>query len=174
MAEHSYTSRRELDQYVFHPAVAVLVPVAAVLIQSVLPRLWYRLVIIDLPMIVTIFFALARRSPIAGTVTGTLIGLFQDGLTGQPFGTNGIAKAIIGYIAASVGFAVDVENPVNRLVLSLIFFLLQSCILFVIQKFLVADPYVHMRILYELVGAPINATLAVPIFVMLDRFRHRD
>lgn len=174
MPEHSYTSRRELDQYVFHPAVAVLVPVAAVLLQSMLPRLWYRLVILDLPMIVTIFFALARRSPIAGTVTGTLIGLFQDGLTGQPFGTNGIAKAIIGYIAASVGFAVDVENPINRLVLSLIFFLLQSAILFVIQKFLVADPYTHMRVLYELLGAPINAALAVPIFVMLDRFRHRD
>lgn len=163
-----------MDQYVFHPAVTILVPVAAVLLQSMLPILWHRLVILDLPLIVTIFFALSRRSPIAGTITGAVIGLFQDGLTGLPFGTNGIAKAIIGYMAASVGFAVDVDNIVNRLVLTAIFCLLQSGILFVIQKFLVADPYVHMRIFYELIGAPINAGLAVPIFVMLDRFRHRD
>ena len=54
MPEHSYTSRRELDQYVFHGAVTVLVPVAAVLLQSVLPRLWGRLEILDLPLIVVI------------------------------------------------------------------------------------------------------------------------
>lgn len=174
MPEHSYTSRRELDQYVFHPAVAVLVPVAAVLLQSMLPRLWSPLIILDLPLIVTIFFALARRSPIAGTITGTIIGLFQDGLTGLPFGTNGIAKAIIGYIAASIGFAVDADNIINRVIMCLVGFLLQSGILFVIQKFLVADPYFHMRIFYELLGVPINAALAMPIFVTLDRFRHRD
>src|SRR6185312_11648301 len=90
MPEHSYSSRRELDQYVFHPAVTVLVPVAAVLLQSVLPRLWLRLENLDLPLIIVIYFAVSRRSPIAGTITGTVIGLLQDGLTGRPFGINGI------------------------------------------------------------------------------------
>src|ERR1700735_5546847 len=140
MAEHSYTSRRELDQYVFHPAVTVLVPVAAVLLQVELPKLWRPLEILDLPLVIVIFFALARRSPIAGTVTGTGVGLLQDGLTNLPLGINGIAKAIIGYIAASVGFAVDVENLVNRVAMNFVFCLLQSLLLYFISLFLVADP----------------------------------
>jgi rod shape-determining protein MreD len=174
MAEHSYTSRRELDQYVFHPAVTVLVPVAAVLLQSVLPRLWGRLDILDLPLIIVIFFAVSRRSPIAGTVTGTVIGLFQDGLTSQPFGINGIAKAIIGYISASVGFAVDVDNLLNRVGMNFIFCLLQNLLLYVIARFLVADQNAHLRPLYQLIKAACNTVIAVPIFLMLDNFRHRD
>ena len=51
--------------------------------------------------IATIFFAVSRRSPIAGTLTGTAIGLLQDALTNQPIGVNGMAKALIGYAAAS-------------------------------------------------------------------------
>src|ERR1700709_1346822 len=98
MAEHSYTSRQELDQYDFHPAVTVLVPVAAVLLQSALPRLWKGFRILDLPPVILIFSAVSARARIAGTVTGTAIGLFQDGLTSLAFGVNGIAKAIIGYI----------------------------------------------------------------------------
>jgi rod shape-determining protein MreD len=174
MAEHSYTSRRELDQYVFHPAVTVLVPVAAVLLQSVLPRLWGRLEILDLPLIIVIFFALSRRSPIAGTVTGTVIGLFQDGLTSQPFGINGIAKAIIGYIAASVGFAVDVDNLLNRVGMNFVFCLLQSLLLYVIARFLVADPNALLRPVYQVIKAVCNTVVAVPVFFMLDNFRHRD
>jgi rod shape-determining protein MreD len=173
MAEHSYTSRRELDQYVFHPAVTVLVPVAAVLLQTVLPKLWRPLEILDLPLVIVIFFALARRSPIAGTVTGTLIGLFQDGLTNLPLGINGIAKAIIGYIAASVGFAVDVENLINRVAMNFFFCLLQSLMLYFISRFLVADPRA-LRPVHELLRAVCNTVVAVPIFFLLDNFRHRD
>jgi rod shape-determining protein MreD len=174
MPEHSYTSRRELDQYVFHPAVTLLVPVAAVLLQSLLPRLWGRFEILDLPLIVVIFFAVARRSPISGTITGTIIGLFQDGLTGLHFGINGIAKAIIGYMAASVGFAVDVENLINRVVMNFLACLLQSLILYGISRFLVADANPSFRPLYELLRAVCNTVVAIPIFFLLDNFRHRD
>jgi rod shape-determining protein MreD len=174
MPEHSYSSRRELDQYVFHPAVTVLVPVAAVLLQSVLPRLWGQLEILDLPLIIVIYFAVSRRSPVAGTITGTVIGLLQDGLTGRPFGINGIAKAIIGYIAASVGFAVDVDNLINRVAMNFVFCLLQSVLLYGIARFLVADPHAHLGPLYQLLRAVCNTVVAVPVFFMLDNFRHRD
>ncbi|HZL25477.1 MAG TPA: rod shape-determining protein MreD [Acidobacteriaceae bacterium] len=174
MPEHSYSSRRELDQYVFHPAVTVLVPVAAVLLQSVLPRLWGRLEILDLPLIVVIYFAVSRRSPVAGTITGTVIGLLQDGLTGRPLGINGIAKAIIGYVAASVGFAVDVDNLINRVAMNFVFCLLQSVLLYGIARFLVADPNAHLGPLYQLLKAVCNTLVAVPVFFLLDNFRHRD
>src|SRR3984885_449999 len=97
MPEPSYTSRPELDQYRFHPMVTLLAPLACVLVQVEAPRLWPPLAYLDLPQLAPIFFALSRRSPIAGTVTGTLIGLFQDGLPNHPFGTFGIAKGLIGY-----------------------------------------------------------------------------
>lgn len=174
MAEHSYTSRRELDQYAFHPAVTLLVPVVCILLQVILPKTFPRLAILDLPLIAVIFFAVARRSQIAGTVTGTLIGLFQDGLTNHPFGVNGIAKGIIGYIAASIGFAVDVENLVNRVVLNFCFSLLQSALLYLIARWLLGDATVRLMPVHELIRAVSNTAVAIPMFYMLDRFRVRE
>ena len=75
MATRSYTSRRELDEHTFHPAVALLVPVAFIILQALLPKPFPKLAILDLPLIATIFFAVGRRSPIAGTLTGAAIGL---------------------------------------------------------------------------------------------------
>ncbi len=174
MPEHSYTSRRELDQYSFHPAVTLLTPLVLVLLQAVLPRVWPRLIILDLPLIGVIFFAIARRNPIAGTATGTIIGLFEDGLTNQPFGINGIAKSVIGYIAASIGFTVDVDNVINRMALNFGFSLLQSGIIYGIMRWLLADPTVHMRPLYELLRAMCNTVVAIPLFFLLDKFKVRE
>ncbi|MEO7029880.1 MAG: rod shape-determining protein MreD [Acidobacteriaceae bacterium] len=173
MAEHTYTSRRELDQYGFHPAVTLLVPVAAVLLQAELPKLWGRFAILDLPLIVVIFFAVSRRSPIAGALTGTFVGLFQDGLTGLPLGINGIAKAIVGYMAASVGFTVDVDNIINRVAMNFVFCLLQSLMLYLMGRFLVADAR-PLQLWHELLRAVCNTVVAIPIFYLLDTFRHRD
>jgi rod shape-determining protein MreD len=174
MPEHSYTSRRELDQYRFHPAVTVLVPLLCILLQAGLPRIWPKLIILDLPLVATIFFAVARRSPIAGTLTGTAIGLFQDGLTNLPFGLNGIAKSIIGYVAASIGFAVDVDNLLNRLAMNFVFSLVQSAMIYGITRWLLADPTIHLRPVYELIRAACNTAVAVPLFFLLDRFRIRE
>jgi rod shape-determining protein MreD len=173
MAELSYTSRREIDQYGFHPAVTLLAPVACILLQAVLPRAFPRLSILDLPLIATVFFAVARRSPIAGAVTGTLIGLVQDGLTSQPFGVHGIAKAVVGYLAASVGFAVDVDNPLNRAMLLFAFSLLQSALLYVIMRWLLGD-LVRLHPGHELLAALFNTLVGVPLFYLLDRFKTRD
>lgn len=171
MAEHTYTSRRELEQYRFHPAVTLLAPLLAVLLGAVLPRLWPRLEILDLPLIVTVFFAISRRSPVAGAFTGTLIGLLQDSLTDQPFGVYGIAKAVIGYIAASVSFAVDVENVINRVLINFLASLLQSAILYFIRRRLLGIGTQHLQPLYELARAGANTVAAIPIFMVLDRFK---
>jgi rod shape-determining protein MreD len=174
MAELSYTSRREMDQYGFHPSVTLLAPLLCLILQSVLPRSFPKLAILDLPLIATIFFAIARRSQIAGTLTGTAIGLFQDGLTNHPFGVDGITKAIIGYLAASVGFAVDMENLINRGLITFAFSLLQSLMLFLITRFLLNDPTAHPMLLHELLRAVVNTAVGVPIYFVLDRFRTRD
>jgi rod shape-determining protein MreD len=174
MAEHSYTSREELDQYGFHPGVTLLAPLACILLQAVLPKTFPLLIHIDLPLLATIFFAVSRRSPIAGTVTGTLIGLFQDGLTNHPFGVDGIAKGIIGYVAASIGFAVDVENVLNRVLLVFSLSLAQSGMLYVIAHWLLGETTYRLLPVQELLSAVANCGIAIPMFWLLDTFRTRD
>ncbi len=174
MAEHSYTSRRELDQYGFHPSVTILAPLVCLVLQSLLPKTFPRLAILDLPLLTTVFFAVARRSQIAGTITGTVIGLFQDGLTNHPFGVFGISKGIVGYLAASVGFAVDMDNPVNRGLITFVFSLLQSLLLFMITRWLLNDPTVRLAPLHELIRAVANTAVGVPLYFLLDRFKTRD
>jgi rod shape-determining protein MreD len=174
VAEHSYTSRQELEQYGFHPAVTLLAPLACILLQVLLPKTVPWLANLDLPLVATIFFAVARRNPIAGALTGTAIGLFQDGLTNHPFGVYGIAKAIVGYIAGSIGFAVDVENVINRMVLVFSFSLLQSGLLYVIAHWLLGDPTYRLLPFLQLMGALGNTVVALPLFYLLDRFKTRD
>ncbi len=174
MQTHSYTSRRELEEYHFSLPVTVLVPFALILLQVLLPKVFPKLAILELPLIAVIFFAVSRRNPISGALTGTAIGLVQDALTGQPIGINGIAKAVIGYIASSIGLQVDVENIVLRFLMAFGFSLLQSGLLFVINRLLLGVPGYRLLWVHELIRAGIMTVIAVPVFLLLDRFKLRD
>jgi rod shape-determining protein MreD len=174
MAEHSYTSRAELDQYAFRPVVTILAPLLLILLQAMLPKTWSKFNYMDLPLIAVIFFSVARRNPITGTITGTLIGLLQDGLTSHPFGVFGIAKGVIGYVAASIGFAVDVDNVISRVLLNFGFSLVQSGLLYLISRRLLANPSVHLQPVHQLICATVNALVALPVFMLLDRFKLRE
>src|ERR1700758_3230305 len=168
MATRSYTSRRELEQHSFSPAIALLVPLAAILLQALLPKPFPGLAILDLPLIVTIFFAVSRRNPVAGCLTGAPIGLLQDALTAQPIGVNGMAKSVIGYIAASIGLQVDVEAITTRVLINFGFSLLNSVLLFLINRRLLGLQEGHLMWLHELVRACVNIVVAIPIFLLLD------
>jgi rod shape-determining protein MreD len=168
MPSLSYTSRQELEQHSFSPAVTLLVPVAAIVLQVLLSKLYWRFEIVDLPLIVAIFFAVSRRSPAAGTLTGAAIGLAQDALTGRPIGVNGMAKSVIGYIAASIGVQVDVDNLTTRIVMNFGFSLLNSAILFLINRRLLGQAEAHIGWLHELIRAGANTLVAIPIFFLLD------
>src|SRR5580698_209142 len=174
MATHSYTSRRELEQHSFPPAVAILVPLSAIVLQALLPRPFPRLSILDLPLIVTVFFAVSRRNPVAGTLTGASIGLLQDALTNQPIGVNGMAKSVIGYIAASIGIQIDVENLTTRVIINFGFFLLNSFLLFLINRRLLGLTNFHIHWGHELIRAAINTVIALPIFFLLDNTKRRE
>ena len=174
MATRSYTSRRELEQHSFPPAVSLLVPLAAVLLQALLPRPFPRLSILELPLIVTVVFAVSRRNPVAGTLTGAAIGLLQDALTNGPIGVNGMAKAVIGYIAASIGIQVDVENLTTRLLINFAFSILNSVLLFLINRRLLGHFDFHLLWVHELIRAAINTVVALPIFFLLDNTKRRE
>jgi rod shape-determining protein MreD len=174
MVTRSYMSRREVEQQSFSLPVAVFVPVAAILLQVLLPRELPRLAILDLPLIVTLFFAVSRRNPIAGTATGGIIGLLQDLLTSQPIGVNGMAKSVIGYAAASLGSQIDVENTATRALMTFTFSLLQSLLLYLIERHLLGIRAFHLLWLHELIRAAVNTAVALPVFLLLDRWKHRE
>ena len=174
MLTRSYMSRREVEQQSFSLTVALLVPLGAILLQVLLPKAMPRLAILDLPLIVTLFFAISRRNPIAGTITGATIGLLQDVLTSQPIGVNGMAKSLIGYAAASLGSRIDVENTGTRAVLTFGFSLVQSVLLYLIERRLLGVRAFHVLWLHELLRAVVNTAVGVPIYLLLDRFKYQE
>jgi rod shape-determining protein MreD len=171
MATHSYMSRREAEQQSFSLPVALFVPLAALLLQMLLPRLNSHFAILDLPLLVTLFFAISRRAAIAGTITGATIGLLQDALSGTPIGVNGMAKTLVGYTAASLGSRIDVENNATRTLLTFGFTLVQSLLIYLIERRLLGVLGFHMLWGHELLRAVVNTLIALPIYLLLDRTR---
>ncbi len=169
----TYTSREEIEVYRFNLGAAVGIPLAAVLLQAFLPAYLPFFEIFDLPLLVTIFFAISRRSPVTGLIAGGVIGVLQDSLTHQPLGLYGIAKTVIGYIASSLGVKIDVENPGSRLIMTFLFFLLHQTIYFVVARGLVQQQDLHWRWGHLAIAALANGLLAIPLFLLLDRFKRR-
>jgi rod shape-determining protein MreD len=165
--------REEMGLYRYSPLVYLLVPFFAVFFQSYLPRIFPRSTVLDLPLIVTIYFSLSRRSQVGGTLLGAVLGLAQDALTHLPLGINGAGKAIIGFLAASMGVRMDVENPGTRLIVVFVFSLLASVVhLFIVHALLGIQQ--EWRLLHELLRAVVNAPAAVLLFALLDRLRQQE
>jgi rod shape-determining protein MreD len=75
----TYTSGEQIEVYRFSIPVTIGVPLLALFLQAFIPlRFPNFAVYVDLPLLVTIFFAMARRNPISGLLTGSVIGLAQD------------------------------------------------------------------------------------------------
>jgi len=173
----SYTSREEIEVHKFSWIVSLGVPLLALFLQSFLPqrRLGF-MEIFDLPLLVTIFFAVSRRRPIPGLLTGAVIGTLQDALMSGPlFNRNGIAKTIIGYLASSVGVKLDVDNPGSRFLMTFAFYLVHQFIYTVIDlKLVAAGKQALPGMTHLLLGALCNGLLAVALFALLDRFKLRS
>lgn len=173
MAMSAALARRELDVQRYPLLIVVLVPLAAIFLQALVPRFIPRFDIIDLPLLVTIYFSVGWRNPIAGTVTGTVIGVIQDALTSRPLGINGISQCVVGFLAASLGVKIDVENPGTRLLINFAFTMLNIVIYLFIMHHMLAF---HLRTnwLHEVIKAVINSIIGVFVFDILDRVRPRD
>lgn len=168
----SQAKQERIEVYKFNPVVTIGVPFVALVMQAFIPvkLSWFHA--FDLPLIVTIFFAVARRSPVSGCLTGAAIGLFQDALTHQPLGVYGIAKSVIGYAASSLGAKIDVENPGSRLLMTCGFFLIHEAIYIAVARYMV-----NMNLTWlwgrELRDAVANAVVAVVLFAVLDKFKQQ-
>lgn len=165
--------RRDMEIHRYPALVYALVPLAALVLQAWLPRVLHRYTWFDLPLVVTVYFALARRSPIQGTVLGASMGLFEDALSHHAIGVNGIAKTMAGFLAASVGIRIDVENFTIRLILNFVLSLLASATYILVYRVLLGLDleWTWFNELFIAIG---NSLIALVLFPLLDRFRIRD
>jgi rod shape-determining protein MreD len=173
MSVLSADSRREFEIHRYPALVYALVPLVALILQAWLPRALGRYAWFDLPLVVTVFFALSRRNAIQGSLMGGSLGIFEDALTHHALGINGIAKTLVGYLAASIGLLVNVENHTIRLILTFLLSLLGSATYFFVYRFLLGMA-IESNWLAELYKAIGNSLIALLLFPLLDRTKIRD
>lgn len=165
-----HTAEPHIEVHKFHAGAVAGVALLSVLLQAFLPVYIQRAALVDLPLLVTLYFGLSRRNPSAGLVLGTVIGLLQDSLGRSMIGLYGIAKTLVGFGASSVGSRLDVDHPFSRFALTFAFFYFHQAVVFLIKRLLLAQ---HEPVFSTpmLVASVLNATLAVALFPLLDRLR---
>lgn len=154
----------------FRPAAYIIIPLIAILFQVYVPRFVDFLSYLELPLLVVVYFSLMRRQPVAGAVIGTVIGLVQDSLSPHPLGMFGIAKTLVGYFSASISMRFDVENNALRFILSFFFFLFHQVAFWVFARGLLGQN-VELQIPQSIIFAFLNAVVAVPLFLIMDKLR---
>jgi rod shape-determining protein MreD len=104
---------------------------------------------------------------------GAVMGLFEDALTHHAIGVNGVAKTVAGFLAASIGVRVDVENNTIRLVMNFLLSLLSSGLVVFVSRFLLGLDY-EWQWYTALFAALGNSLIALVLFPLLDRLQIRD
>ena len=163
-------SQRESRVSRFRPWVLLVVPLIAILFQVYVPLFFQFMAFLDLPLLVTVYFSLMRRSQVAGTFIGAAIGLAQDSLSKNPLGMSGIVKTLVGYFAASVGLRFDVDHAFIRLLLGFFFFFFHQFFSWVLARALLGQQ-VDFDVQRTLVLGALNAIVALFLFHFLDRLR---
>ncbi|MGA2848050.1 MAG: rod shape-determining protein MreD [Terracidiphilus sp.] len=165
--------RRDLEIRRYPMLVYAMAPLVALVLQAWLPRFLAGYAWFDLPLVITIYFALVQRIPIQGTLMGAAMGLFEDALTGHAIGVNGIAKTVVGFLASSVGIRIDVENHTIRLGLTFLLSLLSSATYVAVYRVLLGLRLEWSWVI-ELIKCVANTLIALVLFPALDRLQIRD
>ena len=168
----TYTSGEQIEVYRFSIPVTIGVPLLALFLQAFLPQHLPFFSIFDLPLLVTIFFAMARRNPISGLLTGAAIGLVQDMLGAYPIGIYGIAKTVVGYGASSLGAKLDVENAGARFLVTLGFYLVHQAVYFAVARGMV-NLTMNWSWNRGIIAGLANALLGVGLYFLLDKLKQR-
>ncbi|MEE8199663.1 MAG: rod shape-determining protein MreD [Candidatus Acidoferrales bacterium] len=163
-----YRPRTEI--YRFHALVVSLAVLAAILLQVFLPLYPAFLSLLDLPLLVVIYFGISRRNPSSGLLLGLVVGVLQDLLSENYVGLYGMAKTVVGFAASSLGARVDTDRPAPRLLLVFLFVHFHQFLYASGERLLPgsAADYVSLQVLE---AALVNALVGVVVFHLLDRFR---
>jgi rod shape-determining protein MreD len=164
------TNEQNIEVFQFRAGSIVGVTALALLLQAFLPVYFPRMRMLDLPLLITIYFGFSRRNPSTGLLMGATIGLIQDSLGRSPLGLFGIAKTLVGFLASSLGSRIDVENPISRLGLAVGFYLFHQAVYILTRRWLLGQPEPILSTQLW-IAAAVNGVLAVLIFPLLDHLR---
>jgi rod shape-determining protein MreD len=154
-------------------AVIAGITAAAIVFQVYVPRFLSYLSYLEMPLLVTVYFAAMRRSPSLGVLLGAAIGLAQDALSANPLGMFGIVKTLVGYFAATASQRVEAETAGSRLVLAFFFFIFHQFFYWVLGRALLNQP-LGLDLGQTALMAVLNALVAAPLFRILDKLRMTD
>jgi rod shape-determining protein MreD len=166
------SSDMHIEVHKFRAGAIVLAAAFALVLQAFLPIYFSKAGILDLPLLIVIYFGLSRRNPSTGLLLGMTVGILQDSLSGStvPLGLYGIAKTIIGYLASSIGARLDTEHPAARFALTVAFFVVHQGLVALTQRLLLSQPEPWFT-MHLGTAALVNAVVAVFLFMLLDRLR---
>jgi len=157
-----------------HKYYAGVVPIAvllALVLQAFFPVHFRWASYLELPLLVTLYFALSKRNPSTGLLLGMVVGLLQDSLSRTPIGLYGIAKTLVGFLGSSIGARVDVEHPIARFLLTIAFVFFHHGMFTLTSRFLLAQHDERYFTIPVLIASIVNAFIAMGLFPFLDRFR---
>ncbi|MGB7232185.1 MAG: rod shape-determining protein MreD [Candidatus Acidiferrum sp.] len=166
------SSEMHIEVHKFRAGAIFLAAAFALVLQAFLPIYFPKAGILDLPLLITIYFGLSRRNPSTGLLLGMIIGILQDSLSGPtvPLGLYGIAKTLIGYLASSIGARLDTEHPAARFALTIVFYAVHQGVIALTQKVLLSQSE-RWFTMHLGAAALVNAIVAVFLFMLLDRLR---
>lgn len=148
----------------------IVIPLAAILFQVYIPRFIQALSYLELPLLITVHFALSGRRPIPSMLYGAAVGLAQDSLSHQPLGLYGIVKTLVGYFASSVSLRFDVDNPAVTFILSLFFYVFHQFFYWVLVRALLGQA-IGFDPQQTLIFGLLNAAVGVPLYKLLDKLK---
>lgn len=161
---------RRAEVYRFPIGMLILVPLIALVLQAYLPLYFHSLSMLDLPLLVIIYFALARRSAAAGILGGALIGVAQDSLSRDPIGLFAISGTIVGFVASVVSSRMEVESPGVRLVLVCALYYLHFFTIYVLSIALLGKT-MELSVGTTVASSLVNGVAGMLLYSLLDRFR---
>jgi rod shape-determining protein MreD len=164
-------SEQNVEVHKFYSGSVVLVAFVTLILQAFLHKYGRWADVVDLPLLIVIYFSVSRRNPVTGLLLGAAVGIFQDGLShDNPIGLYGIAKTMVGYFASTVGARIDTEHPLARFVLAFLFFHFHQVVLAFTERVLLNEPTPYFS-LHLLLCSIVSAAVGVILFAMLDRLR---
>ncbi|HKV04221.1 MAG TPA: rod shape-determining protein MreD [Candidatus Acidoferrales bacterium] len=164
-------SESNIEVHKYYGGTVIVTVFLALVLQAFLHKYGRWSELVDLPLLVTIYFGLSRRNAVTGMFLGAAVGILQDALShDNPIGLYGIAKTIVGYLASTVGARIDTQNPASRFLLVFLFFHLHQIVFAVTQRVLLnhPEPFFTLRLL---LNSFVSAILSVILFAFLDRLR---
>lgn len=164
-------SDSNIEVHKYYSGTVIITAFLALVLQAFLHKYGRWSELIDLPLLVTVYFGVSRRNTSTGLLLGAAIGIIQDALSfDNPIGLYGIAKTLVGYISSSIGGRIDTEHPFSRFGLIFLLFHFHQVVFAVTQRVLLNHPapFFTLRLLLD---SLVTSAVGVVLFALLDRLR---